>query len=306
MANTNANAKNIIYPYLGDLTEKEAELIFTRGKGVEGIPSPEKPIFVLLFGTPGSGKSTALRKMKQMTELNPDDAVQINLDSLIESLQPFRNATRKIATNMLNQKGFIDYNSANQNTISEIAGKASGPYLSMMRSKKNNRPGRIGKPLSYSPNELRFLILEKALAHGKNIIYERTVSDAKKDTLASEVFEKIQSSGKPYEVYIIYTKIDDESQLRERLRKRPLAMLKRDPPFFRGVPPSLAGKFINAHEEYFRKYLQPRIEAGEAKGRVVFSDGRENLYMNGGSGKRKRKLKSITRKKKSLGMLQNQ
>lgn len=288
-----ANQRNIIYPYLGDLNEKEAELILTAGKGFDGLPTPEVPIFVLLFGTPGSGKSTALRRMESLTGLNPDDAVQINLDSLVESLVPFRNATRKIATNMLNEKGIKNYNSANRNTVSGIAGKASGPYLSMMRSKKNNRPGRIGKPLDYSPNDLRFLILEKALGLGKNIIYERTVSDAKKDTFGPEVFEKIKASGKPYDVYVVYTKIDDTDVLGERLRKRPLSMLKRNPPFFRGVPPSLAGKFIAAHEEYFEKFLRPRIESGEVKGRVVFADGRENLIMGGS--KRRRYTRKIRR-----------
>ena len=278
---------NVVYPYLGSLNEKEAEMIFTSGAGFNGLPTPEKPIFVLLFGTPGSGKSTAVKRMETLTGLRAEDAVQINLDSLVESLEPFREKTFKIASQMLKEKGIENANSASEKNVSEIAGKTSGPYLSIMRSKKNNRPESEGDALPYSLNELRFLMLEKALRAGKNILYERTVSDTKKDIFQAEVFDKIKESGKPYDIYIVYTKIDDESELRKRLRKRPLAMLKRNPPFFRGVPSSIAGKFIAAHEEYFDKYLYPRILRKEAKGIIVFSDGSDDLILSGGGGARK-------------------
>jgi predicted ABC-type ATPase len=287
------NPKNITYPYVGSLNEKEAEMIFTAGKGFDGLSTPDEPIFVLLYGTPGSGKSTALKRMDGLAGLDPADAVQINLDSLIEVLEPFRLMTAKIAFGAFEEKGIENINSSNQATVAEIAGKASAPYLSIMRSKKNNRPGHEGEVMKYNILDLRLLMLDLALKAGKNIIYERTVSDSKKDILGPEVFEKIKASGHPYKVFVIYTKIDDEEVLKERLRMRPLSMLKRNPPFFRGVPSTLAKKFITAHEEYFRNFLEPRIAAGEVKGRVVFWDGRGDLFMNGGN---RRKTRSNRRK----------
>ena len=288
--------KNKTLPYRGSLDEKAAELIFTDGKGFDGLPTPDQPTFVLLFGTPGSGKSTALKRMEKLAGLNPKDAVQINLDSLIEPLEPFRLATAKIAFEAFETKGVANTNSANEATVAEIAGQASGPYMSLMRSKKNNRPGHEGEPLPYSIQDLRFLMLELALKAGKNIIYERTVSDAKKDIYGPEVFDKIKASGHPYKVFVVYTKIDDEAILRERLRSRPLGMLKRNPPFFRGVPSTLAKKFITAHEEYFQKFLVPRIESGEVKGRVIFWDGRDDLFMNGGNRRKTRRSRKSKRK----------
>ena len=273
-----ANNKNKTYRYLGDLTLEEGEAIFTKGRRFTGLSTPEEPIFVLLIGTPGSGKSTALARLPELVGLNPDDAVQISLDSLVESLEPFRAKTAEIATAMLTERGLALQNNLGENVVSNIASKTSGPYLSFMKAKKNNRPGKVGKPLEQSLNEMRFALLEKALSEGKNIIYERTISDASKDTLREEVFARIRASGKPYKVYVVYTKIDDPAVLRERLRRRPLGMMQRNPPFFRGVPATLAEKFIGNHEEYFRRFLLP-LEGEGVQLVVVYWDGRPDLFI---------------------------
>lgn len=272
------NTRNIVFPYLGSLDDQQAEMIFTRGKGFDKLPSPTQPIFVLMIGTPGSGKSTALARLPELVGLNPDEAVQISLDSLIESLEPFREKTTSIAMEMLRESGYGPQNDIPEELVSAIASKTSGPYLSYMRAKKNNRPGRIGKPLPMSMNEMRYALLDRALTLGKNIIYERTISDASKDTLREEVFAKIAASRKPYKIFVVYTKIDDEGALRKRLYGRPLGMMKRSPPFFRGVPASMAGKFISTHEEYFNRFLRPLASEG-VQLITVFWDGRPDEYM---------------------------
>jgi hypothetical protein len=273
-----ATNKNLTYPYLGSLTKEEGELIFSGRKGYNALPSPPRPIFVLLIGTPGSGKSTALARMGELVGLDPNTAVQISLDSLIESLEPFRAKTSEVATEMLSESGLELRNNLPEEVVGEIAGKTSGPYLSFMRSKKNNRPGKTGKPLEMSLNEMRYYLLEKALAEGKNIIYERTISDASKDSLKEEVFARIAASEKPYKIFVVYTKIDDEEVLRDRLRRRPIGMMRRNPPFFRGVPSVMARKFIANHEEYFRRYLLP-LESEGVQLIVLFWDGRPDLFI---------------------------
>ncbi len=271
-------SKNLTYPFLGDLTKEEGELIFTGRKGYNRLPSPEQPIFVLLIGTPGSGKSTALARLDELVGLRPEDAVQISLDSLIESLAPFRAKTSELATKMLAERGLELRNNLPEEVVGEIAGKTAGPYVSYMKAKKNNRPGKVGNPLEMSLNEMRYYLLDKALAQGKNIIYERTISDASKDSLREEVFAKIAASGKPYKIFVVYTKIDDEEVLRDRLRRRPIGMMKRDPQFFRGVPSVMARKFIANHEEYFVKYLLP-LQAEGVQLIVVYWDGRDPQYI---------------------------
>jgi predicted ABC-type ATPase len=272
-ASASAKNENITYAHLGDLSIAEGERIFTKGKGFAGLPTPEQPTFVLLIGTPGSGKSTALARLPELVGLDPEEAVQISLDSLVESVKPFRAETAEIARTML-----AELTNVSANNVSTIAAQTSGPYLRFMKSKKNNRKGRVGQPLPMSLNEMRYALLEAALAQGKNIIYERTISDPKKDILKTEVFDKIRASGKPYKIFVVYTKIDDVDVLRERLRRRPLLMMERKPPFFRGVPPYLGKKFIEMHEEYFTNFLLPLHEQG-VQLVVVFWDGREDLYI---------------------------
>ncbi len=272
-ASASAKNENITFAHLGDLSINQGERIFTKGKGFAGLPTPEQPTFVLLIGTPGSGKSTALARLPELVGLDPEEAVQISLDSLVESVRPFRAETANIAGPML-----AELTNVTANNVSTIAKQTSGPYLKYMRLKKNNREGRVGQPLPMSLNEMRYALLEAALAQGKNIIYERTISDSKKDILKAEVFEKIRASGKPYKIYVVYTKIDDVDVLRERLRRRPLLMMERKPAFFRGVPPSLGKKFIDMHEEYFVNFLLP-LQAQGVQLVVVFWDGREDLYI---------------------------
>jgi hypothetical protein len=271
-----AEGRNIVYPYLAYLTEREAEMIFTGGQAFAGLPSPARPFFVLLFGSPGSGKSSALARLPELIGLDPGTAVQINLDSLVESVEPFRAITHKIAQNELKDRG-MTINTANTNTIEKISQATFGPYVSFMRLTKNNRPkveeketvepeggkkSKSKKPAKFkrSLNEIRLYMLEKALEAGKNIIYERTVSRIDEDILKDEVFNKIPAK---YQVFIIYTKIDDVGELQRRLASRPKAMMKRNPPFFRGVAPSMAESFIRHHEEYFRRYLLQLQDEGK-------------------------------------------
>ncbi len=277
-ASAAATNKNLTYPYLGSLTKEEGELIFSGRKGYNALPTPDQPIFVLLIGSPGSGKSTALARLDELVGLDPNDAVQISLDSLIESLEPFRANTSRLATEILAESRLPLRNNLPENVVGAIAGKTSGPYLRLMRSKKNNRPGQVGKPLEMSLNEMRYYLLEKALAQGKNIIYERTISDASKDSLDEEVFARVYGSGRPYKIFVVYTKIDDEGALRERLRRRPIGMMKRNPPFFRGVPSVMARKFIDTHEAYFERFLVPRQRDGVQLVKV-FWDGRKDEYI---------------------------
>lgn len=269
---------NKTYNYLANLTAEEGEKVFTEGRAFKNLPTPDVPTFVLLIGSPGSGKSTALRRMKELTGLDPKDAAQISLDSLVESVAPFRAKTSALAQSMMAAEGVALGPNVPKKLVNAIAGKTSGTYTTYMKGKKNNRPNHLGEELPQSLNELRFALLDKALGEGKNIVYERTVSSAKEDFLREEVLGRIYASKKPYKIYVIYTKIDDPAMLEERLRRRPLNMMMRDPPFFRGVPSFLAKKFIETHEEYFRKFLGSLAAEG-IQVIVLFADGRPDLFI---------------------------
>lgn len=65
------------------------------GKAYKNLKSHDEPYFLFLTGSPGTGKSTAISKLKEFAGLDPSDAVHVSLDTLIESVRNFRNKTAK-------------------------------------------------------------------------------------------------------------------------------------------------------------------------------------------------------------------
>lgn len=228
-----------LYDCRADITVAEALKIYTGQRGLDGLPIPAKPKFVLLYGPPGSGKSTALSRVQALTELNPADAVTISLDALVESVRTFCAETTAIG---LHAKNALER--GNQATVDENFKAAAKPYLGMMMAKGNNRPGAAKGAKVMSLNEIRKEALQVAVEAGKNIIYERTGSGI----FEKELFEVLQDK---YTIYVVYPRID-ERELQSRLVKRPFQQLEETPSFFRVVAPALAGRFIGESEAYLQ------------------------------------------------------
>ena len=244
-------SENWIYPYRADIDLNEAILIATGGKGFQD-PAPDHPVCVILLGTPGSGKSFALNYVKDAIGLDPEKAVYVSLDALVESVWPFRFKTAAIGS---------EKSLSFKNKVS----KASGVYSGMWRAKKNNRPAHEGESLPFSLNDLRYELMRKAIEAGQNIIYERTISDPKKDILGPDVFDPLAASSKPYKIFLIYPKNVTVEEVVANLERRPDQQMARNPPFFRAVPPDpyLVEKSLRDHMEYYHRFLVPRLERGE-------------------------------------------
>jgi len=226
-----------LYDCRADITIDEALKIYTGQRGLAALPTPEKPIFVLLYGPPGAGKSTALSKIQELIHLDPADAVTISLDALVESVRTFCAETSAIGQHARNAR-----NRGNQATVDENFKAAAKPYLGMMMAKGNNRPGAAKGAKVMSLNEIRKEALRVAVEAGKNIIYERTGTGL----FEKELFEVLQAK---YTIYVVYPRVSKE-ELQSRLAKRPFQQLEETPSFFRVVAPALAGKFIDESEAY--------------------------------------------------------
>jgi hypothetical protein len=266
--------RNKTYEYREEITVDEALKIFTGGRGIHALPSPtdKKPIFVMLFGPPGSGKTTALSKVESLTSLNSEDAVIISLDALVESVSSFRSNTAVIGQHALNAKA-----RGNQATINENFKAAAKPYLGIMMAKTNKRPGVVnGAKVAMNLNEIRKEALRISVEAGKNIIYERT---AAKDLFEKEIFPLL---GEQYRIFVIYPRVS-EDVLKVRLAERPFNHLKRNPPFFRVVTPSMAGRFITDSEDYLKRIIQFK-QTGRIEG-VFILDGDVVTNVQGGSRK---------------------
>jgi hypothetical protein len=49
-------------------------------------------------------------------------------------------------------------------------------------------------------------------------------------------------------------------ELVERLTRRPQEMMKQNPPFYRGIPPSFAYTSVEIHRQYLNRFLKPRVD----------------------------------------------
>jgi hypothetical protein len=80
-----------LYQAVGDLTKDKIIEIFCNGRPVESFPSAERPVFVLKWGPPGSGKSSAkVRSFIDTLGVASTDFIDYSPDKIIENLAPYR------------------------------------------------------------------------------------------------------------------------------------------------------------------------------------------------------------------------
>lgn len=257
---------DMMYLYRADIDLPEALRIYTGGclspshnggsKDPITLPRPETPYFIILFGPPGAGKSSVIRNLHKYTPVRSSDCVNISLDALVESTHGFRSKTAEIGANK---------SKSNEQKIKETG----SIYTSYRSTKVSNKPlslrqlGQEKTKVAKSLQEIRSDALEFSLSNGFNITYERVISDAKKDNYQTEIFEKIatyeEALGKRYKVIILNLTLPAE-ELVERLTRRPQEMMKQNPPFYRGIPPSFAYISIEIHRQYLNRFLKPRVD----------------------------------------------
>lgn len=137
-------AENTTYPTAENITLERGQNLSSEhaGKRYKNLLSHDKehdkPYFLFLTGAPGTGKSTAISKLKEFAGLDPSDAIHVSLDTLVESVRNFRNQTAK-----------------NTN-------KSASVYSKYMRNKHII--------------EMKKKIFHEAIKDRKNIIYEKTAS----------------------------------------------------------------------------------------------------------------------------------
>jgi hypothetical protein len=80
-----------LYHTVGELTKEKITHIFCKGRRLDDFPSAERPLFLLKWGPPGSGKSSAkIRSFIETLGISPDDFIDYSPDKIIENLIPYR------------------------------------------------------------------------------------------------------------------------------------------------------------------------------------------------------------------------
>lgn len=124
-----------LYMTLSQLSEAEIESIFCDGKRIEDLPKSEPPLFILKWGPPGSGKSSAkvTEIIESVSKMQIDTFVNFSSDEIVESLFLFRHESALEKANELRiranvNKKIRDYSHAKE-VLQKIKGKLEDRQL---------------------------------------------------------------------------------------------------------------------------------------------------------------------------------
>jgi len=92
-------------------------------------PSGERPLLVIIAGSPGVGKTTQLQRFLQAQGLQSDNFYKVSLDSLVEHVSAYRIATSQLYDKILQSK-------KGQPLDDKDYGTLSGVYNTMISSRK--------------------------------------------------------------------------------------------------------------------------------------------------------------------------
>jgi hypothetical protein len=92
-------------------------------------PSGERPLLVIIAGSPGVGKTTQLQRFLQAQGLQSDNFYKVSLDSLVEHVSAYRIATSQLYDKILQSK-------KGQPLDDKDYGTLSGVYSTMITSRK--------------------------------------------------------------------------------------------------------------------------------------------------------------------------
>jgi hypothetical protein len=209
----------------------------TSGHTVNSLPSYMRPIFLIKYGPPGSGKSSA-DKLIETFGVPINKYVNIALDDMVTSVRSYRRNTQKLYKRYTNEgKPFNTNFYAGINTA-----------FAKAKNTKN--------ALGLSIDEKRKLLFQKSIDLGKNIIFETTGSSSKPgvDYLA----EFLDAVPPIYQVILIYPVVKADI-LQGRVRGRAEAQLGLPEPYFRIVNPDTVPVKVDNSVRYFHEFLVRRL-----------------------------------------------
>ena len=202
------------------------------------------PTLIILGGSPGVGKSTAIKKITSYNGIPEDNYLVISLDNIVENYEPYREATRKVARDAGLNFTRKNANRSNNNfkKLNTIISKLSGAYLTYGDPRRKD-------PLT-NMSKIRDAIFKRAIEIGYNIVYDTTFKTTK-DIIKEDIFSHLTDLYSDIKVIHVYA---DDKTIQGRLnsRHRDFLMTKN---YVRGVPKFLAQKFLCDNEIGFKKAL---------------------------------------------------
>jgi hypothetical protein len=235
-------------PRLSRLTPAVVDAIY----GTAAAASKEAPTFVWLVGAPGAGKSTGHRHAIERGFVEPGNYATVNLDSLLESLLPFRvgssmsymvsrmypNVAKFASISAYQSKkenvgAFSWYNTAH-NALAERDPDLVGALNAIREQFVRLTEKEKSRPL-ISKNEAA---LQRAIDKRVDIVYETTLSVNKDGRVAK--FDELMAvlADTPYTVKVIHVTAPAENIAARVAARQEYGMPYENQPFYRMVPPS--------------------------------------------------------------------
>jgi len=205
----------------------------------------DKPLFVFLVGTPGAGKSSG-----HPPSLRGKDYATINLDTLLESLRPFRASSAAAwwmahadsKSSARNFTGLPGYSSRRENVSS------FGWWDRLTPKEREDAPDAIRhimtKGIQPSQNnasliKLNEAAIERAIRKSVNIIYETTLALNKKDGRVKKVdniMTFIRDNAPQYHILFVLVEALAHNVVERITARQEFNMPYKGNPFWRRVP----------------------------------------------------------------------
>jgi hypothetical protein len=207
-----------LYHAVGDLTKEKILDIFCNGRPFDSFPSADRPIFLLKWGPPGSGKSSAkVRSFIDTLGVDASDFIDYSPDKIIENLVPYRFESALAKAEYERMKADYerkDYAAVKQRLSSYVL-NLKGRYTSSVKKNVNAfvKSWPSGRPVPISKMEEFEKILNDVLYDKSASIYSfyrlknktgstKTIREKMRDVLAElftrDKFIQYESGGAGY------------------------------------------------------------------------------------------------------------
>ena len=295
--------KNNMFHTLNNVQDvRRVASIFSNNKPIEELQKYVAPLFILLVGSPGAGKSHSIDNIISSKNLVPDSFYKVSLDSIVEHIAPYREATKRLHNTARKKHGHVpvgeniykyplpndDYAILSEVYLTTIqsrnkqfglpekerrvTAKLNNPNIKFTPKKAIKAIKAIKgiKPVKDYKNLIECLYegLKYGIDHGVNIIFDTTLDNTTtkdKNKLKDKIIPLLDKARVKYNILVVLVEAP-LSDIKARLQKRHNINMIHKEKYLRAVAPKLIEThFIKDNQKGFdaiKKWYTEEKEQG--------------------------------------------